>query len=204
MINEKFTITSYYTLETPYSVVCHKYLMPSVKELDLHCDIRGVLNRGSWEANTSYKPEFLRAMLDHHDNDIVFVDCDAEILEYPNLFDEIPEGHNIAAHILDKSEWYGKNYPSGRYELLSGTLWIRNCDESRRILDAWVDACRATNTWEQKVLQLVLEQLGIKPFQLPLTYCYIKTMPNGQLPRVRVDRPVVVHNQVSRRLKRKV
>jgi len=204
MKNGKFVITSYFTYETPYSDICHKYLMPSVTELKLHTYIRGVDNKGSWQKNTSYKPEFLKIMLEHHDEDVVFVDSDAEILSYPSIFNEIPEQYIIAVHILDKSSWYGRNYTSDRYELLSGTLWIKNCDESRRLLDAWESACNATNMWEQKVLQKVLEQLGIVPYQLPLSYCYIKTMPNNKPPRVKVDCPVIVHNQVSRSLKNRV
>jgi len=203
-MNEKFIIISYYTFDTPYQEVCHKYLMPSVQVLKLNVDVRAVNNQGNWYLNTSYKPTFIRSMLDFHKKDVVFVDSDAQILEYPDLFENIPEQYCIAAHVLDKNNWYGRDYGSNRYELLSGTLWVKNCDESRKILEAWEKQCSATNTWEQKVLQYVLEQLGVKPFQLPLSYCYIKTMPNGQLPRVKVDRPVVVHNQVSRALKNKV
>jgi hypothetical protein len=178
--------------------------MHSVSGFKFHTDIRAVDNKGSWQKNTSYKPEFLRIMLDRHPEDIVFLDSDAQVLRYPDLFNQIPEGYCIAAHTLDKNAWYGYNYPQGRHELLSGTLWIKNCDESRRLLDAWIDACRATNMWEQKVLQIVLEQLEIEPYQLPLAYCYIKTLPGERPPIVKVEEPVIVHNQVSRSLRNKV
>ena len=204
MKNGKFVITSYYTFDTPYAEVCHEYLMPSVNRLGLNVDIRAVASMGSWQNNTSYKPEFMRSMMDHHKEDIVFVDSDAEVLVYPNLFNEIPEEYNIAVHVLDKSAWYGKNYAQGRFELLSGTLWMRNCDESRRVLDAWQEECKATNMWEQKVLQKVLEQMCIKPYQLPISYCYIKTLPGNRQPRIKIDNPVIAHNQVSRSLKSKV
>jgi hypothetical protein len=172
-----------------------------VRALQLFVDIRGVASRGSWSRNTAYKPEFLRAMMNNHKEDIVFVDADAEIKYYPGEFLSIPKEYNVAAHILDKNAWYGCNYAQGRYELLSGTLWFRNCDESRKVLDAWDTACKATNIWEQKVLQMVLEQLEIRPYPLPLSYCYIRTLPGDREPLVKIDNPVIVHNQVSRRLR---
>jgi hypothetical protein len=201
---DKFIIASYYTIGTPYVDVCHAFLMPSVTELRLRTDIRGVTNLGSWQKNTSYKPEFIRLVMERHTEDIVFVDSDAEIIRYPELFNNIPEQYCIAAHILDRNAWYGYANLQKRYELLSGTLWIRNCAESRRVLDAWMDGCKATNMWEQKVLQQVLEQLNITPYQLPLSYCYIKTLPGNRLPLINVEEPVIVHNQVSRTLKNRI
>lgn len=202
METNDFVVTSYYTIETPYVEVCHDYLMPSVSRLNLNSDIRAIPNRGSWLKNTAYKPEFLRAMMDKHDENIVFVDVDAEIKFYPALFLDIPKEYYVAAHLLDKSAWYGNGYPKNTFELLSGTLWFRNCDQSRKLLDDWMTACRATNIWEQKVLHSVLDSHGIKYYQLPLSYCYIKSMPSGKPPVVKCDNPVIVHNQVSRSLKR--
>jgi hypothetical protein len=201
MKNDDFIITSYYTVGTPYVDVCNKFLAPSVNLLCLLSDIKGVDSRGSWSKNTSYKPEFLKMMMNVHKENIVFVDADAEIKIHPELFSRIPEGYYIAAHILDKNAWYGKEYRQNRYELLSGTLWFRNCDKSRSILETWDDACKATNSWEQRVLQDVLNQMGIEPYALPLSYCYINTLPGEKAPIVKVDDPVIIHHQVSRKLK---
>jgi len=87
---------------------------------------------------------------------------------------------------------------------LTGTLWFRNCEESRRIISAWDNACKTTNIWEQKVLQTVIAQMGVKCYELPLSYCYIKTLPGERPPLVKVENPVIVHNQVSRKLKRTI
>jgi len=204
METNSFVITSYFTLGTPYADVCHRYLMPSIRKLQLPSDVRGVPNRGSWLKNTSHKPEFLRTMMGLHKENIVFVDVDAEINFYPGIFLAIPEEYCIAAHLLDKNAWYGYNYPQGRYELLSGTLWFRNCDKSKQLLEAWDSACKETSMWEQKVLQNVLKQLEMKCYQLPLEYCYIASLPGDREPLVKVDNPVIVHHQISRKLKSRV
>ena len=199
-----FTVTSYFTYGTPYADVCHEYLMPSIHKLQLKADIRGVDNLGSWLKNTAYKPEFLRAMMDRHENNIVFLDVDAEVKFYPALFNEIPEDCFVAAHVLDKNAWYGSTYGSNRYELLSGTLWFRNCDESRKLLDDWNTLCKVTNVWEQKLLHQVIMEQGINLFELPLSYCYIDTLPGGRPPLVPMENPIIVHHQVSRQYKRVV
>lgn len=200
----EFIVTSYFTVGTEYAMVCHKYLMPTVRKLQLHVDIRGVGNRGSWEKNTAYKPEFLRTMMALHKENIVFVDADAEIQYYPGLFLNIPEEFCVAAHFLDKNAWYGASYAKDRYELLTGTLWFRNCEKSKEILEEWDRTCQQTRIWEQKVLQSVLDRFGVQCFNLPLEYCYIKTLPGGRAPLVKVENPVIVHNQVSRKLKRTI
>jgi len=200
----EFIVTSYFTVDTDYSLVCHKYLMPTVQKLGLKADIARIFSRGSWQKNTAYKPEFLGAMMEKHTENIVFLDVDAEIMYYPGLFLDIPEEYCMAAHFLDKNSWYGSSYGSQRYELLTGTLWFRNCEESRRIISAWDNACKTTNIWEQKVLQTVIAQMGVKCYELPLSYCYIKTLPGERPPLVKVENPVIVHNQVSRKLKRTI
>jgi hypothetical protein len=176
--------------------------MPTVVNLGLKSDIRGVGNLGSWSANTSFKATFILQMLEKHQEDIIFVDADAEILEYPKLFEEIPEEYNFGAHILDRNSWYQRDYGKDRYELLSGTLFIRNNERSKEIIKLWVEECgKYPNKWEQKIFKEVLEKNKEKIYQLPLEYCYIKTLPDGSEPNIKCDRPVIVHNQVSRKLK---
>jgi hypothetical protein len=199
-----FIIVSYYTLDTPYQDVAHKYLMNSLSTVEVKSDIRGVQNLGSWQANTSYKPTFILQMLEHHkDTDIVFVDADAEILDYPSLFENIPTDCSLGVHFLDRTAWYGHNYPEEK-ELLSGTLYVRNNEEARQVVLQWIEQCKNTRQWEQQVLHNIIVNRGIKTYELPIEYCYIKTMPNGEEPKVKVEKPIIVHNQVSRRIKNMV
>ncbi len=144
-------------------------------------------------------------MLEKHKENIVFIDCDAEVLEYPDLFERIPDSFLFAAHRLNRYLWY--NIKGGeQFELQSGTLFIRNCLESKRIVSEWAMTCKLIpDIWEQKVLDTVLKKNSIDVFELPIEYCWIKTMPNGSQPLVKPNGNIVVqHNQVSRDLRNKV
>jgi len=192
-----FIIVSYFTLDTPYAKIAHDCLMPTLSRTDLTCDVRGVDNLGSWINNTSYKPTFIKSMLEKHDCNIVWVDCDAEVIRYPEMFLHIPDEYDVAVHYLDRDKWYqGKNKGT---ELLSGTIFFRNNENSMRIVDRWKEECDKRLEWDQKVLQRVLENENV--FELPIEYCYIKTMPDGSLPSVKVIEPVIIHNQASRKLR---
>jgi hypothetical protein len=138
------------------------------------------------------------------DLDIVFVDADAEVLVYPKMFDEIPDEYDIAVHILDRDSWYNRKFgETENKELLSGTMLIRNNLRTRVLVEKWIRAClNQPFEWEQVVLQRVLTENGVNVYELPLSYCYIKTMPNGDAPYVACNEAVIVHNQVSRQFKK--
>jgi hypothetical protein len=137
------------------------------------------------------------------DKNIVFVDVDAEILEHPKLFEEIPEKYNVACHILDKAKWYNRDF-NGEKEVLSGTLFIRNNEESKKLVNEWIQRCEKSVIWEQKVLQQILQENNIEVFELPIDYCYIVSLPNGNSPFVKCEKPVIVHHQMSRKTKGKI
>jgi len=199
----KFVVTSYYTFDTPYAQVVHECLFPSIQKLEceMKYSIRGVKNLGSWQKNTSYKAEFLRNEIDIQNKNLVFVDCDAEILGYLQLFEEIPEQFNIAAHFLDKGKWYQKGHLDR--ELLTGTLFLRNNDETRVMLDEWVARCKKSTEWEQKILQKIVEERNIDMYELPIEYCWLKTLPSGDNPYIQPSGDIMIqHNQVSRKFKK--
>ena len=198
---QNFIICSYFTLNTPYTKVAHDYLMPSVHKFNLESDIRGILSLGSWQENTSYKSEFILWMLEHHKKNVVFLDADATICSYPSLFHEIPLEFNVACHILDRNAWCG-NQCTPQYELLSGTAFFRYSPETLRIVEKWVEECkRLHQVWEQQLLQKVLDETKTRIFKLPLSYCYIVSLPDGSSPLVKCGDPVIVHHQRSRDLR---
>jgi len=201
-----YTIISYYTLNTPYVEVAHKYLMSSLKLLkEIKSDINGVHNLGTWQKNTSFKPTFILKMLEKYQDNVVFVDCDATINEYPSLFENIPEEYSFACYILDRNLHYGKSFSDDyKYELLTGTLFIRNNEKSKEIVRKWVHECSQSKMWEQKILQKILKEYKEEVYQLPLSYCYLFSLPNGLEPIIKCEKPVVTHHQVSRLLKREV
>ena len=95
--------TSFYTKNTPYEIVIHKYLVPSLIKYDLKHDIVGIDDLGNWNANAGYKPVLIKEMLLKYKEDICFLDADAKILQYPELLFNIPIQYDFAVHFLD---WY--------------------------------------------------------------------------------------------------
>jgi hypothetical protein len=121
------------------------------------------------------------------------------------LFDEIPNEFNFAAHVLNRDAWYNVNFPEDqKKELLSGTLFVRNCAESKEVVKEWIDECKSSKEWEQRVLDRVLKRNNVKVYELPIEYCWIKTLPNGSSPFVKCDNPIIVHNQCSRQLRNQI
>jgi hypothetical protein len=197
----KFIIVSYFTINTPYQLVAHNHILPSLEQMKLKSDIRGIESFGSWQANTRFKPKFIREMMNKHTEDIVFIDSDADVLEYPVLFDQIPEDYDIAVHILDRDLWYNQNFNEEK-EVLSGTLYIRNNDKVKEIVDHWIRLCEmAPEIWEQQLLQQVIKKNNVKVYELPISYCYIASLPDGREPFVKCDKPVIKHHQASRKFK---
>ncbi len=202
-MHNSIKIISFYTTDTPYEKVMYEYLFPSIKKFELEWYIAGLPNLKSWAKNTSAKPHFILEALERNynkSNRLIFLDADATIEKYPQLFHDIPEEYDIACHYLDWDSWY--NNGQNKKELLSGTMYIRDSKVVRGLIKEWANRAKKDSKWEQNILQdLLVERPEIKVYPLPLEYCYIKTLPSGHEPRVTCD-PVIAHHQVSRMFKK--
>lgn len=120
---------------------------------------------------------------------ILYVDADARIRQYPKLFDDF-DG-DIGVH-----------YRRGR-ELLSGTIFLRNNERVRMLVNFWQgEQMLRPETWDQKTLDYVIqaraENLGVKVVDLPPSYTQIfDSMAHH-------GAPVIEHMQASRRYKKLV
>ena len=199
-----FMVCVYATKDTPYVQVAESTILPSMKAIaGLKYSYSVVPNLGSWNKNTAYKATFALEMLAKYPtSNIVLLDVDCKINNYPSLFDNIPEQYNVAAHLLDWATWY-KNGSTNK-EFLTGTLWLRNCERTKYLVEKWIDGCEATNQWEQKVFAGVLIDCKEQILNLPIEYCYINSMPDGREPNIKIDNPTIVHFQKSRELKRQI
>lgn len=198
---DTFIVTALITADTPYELLAAQHLIPSLDKLKIPYYIEAMENQHNWLKNVAMKPlVILNAMEKYPNLNIVCLDVDAEVLQFPSLFNSIPEEFDIACHILDWDSWYG--YSDHVKELLTGTILIKNTEKNKELVKEWY--VRSTNSieWEQKVLQKLIIEKYIKVFELPVDYCYIKSLPNGQPPLVRVDNPIIIHHQASRKLKR--
>jgi hypothetical protein len=212
-MNNHWVIGTFFTEDTPYQQVYMDYLLKSL-DRDTAKDPRLatktlmteiIPNQGSWHANVAQKPAIILKQLQElpENSCLCFVDADATFEQYPIMFDETHVGYDLAVHLLDWNAWYGYNENPPRRELLSGTIFIRNNAKTRRLCQVWHEEALRSNEWEQAVLARVLPQSGVVWFDLPLSYCYIKTRPGGLPPLVQCD-PVILHHQASRTLKRTV
>lgn len=186
-MKNNWIIASYYTKDTYYEDVAHQYLIKSCARLNLPHIVKPIDNLGDWQKNTHYKASFIREMLNTQ-KDIVFVDCDAKFLSYPELFDTIE--CDMGAYIWKRS----LRAENDRLELLSGTMYFANNNKVKEFVDKWILALTQTRTWEQKVLWEVLKKEGsqLNFVELPPQYCKIFDLHH------KVPNPVVEHYQKSR------
>ena len=192
---------SYYTLNTPYEEVAKRYLIPSLERFKLNYVVEAIKNLGNWYKNTAYKAKFILEKLKLY-NEVVYIDVDAEIREFPELFFNIPEEYSFACHFLNWNDFYGYKHNPPVLELLTGTLFIRNNPNTRQLCEEWYEKSINSYIWEQKVLQQIINNYNIKIFKLPIEYCYIATKPDGNEPNIKVNKPVIVHYQKSREFKK--
>jgi hypothetical protein len=185
-----FVVVAFYTIATPYEEEI-KGLKRTCDEHGVHCHMKGYENRGKWVRNAAIKPHFIRQMMEQHPGkSIVYLDADARMRKYPDLFDTLDADIGV----------YWRNR-GGRRELLSGTIFLKDTPATHKLMRAWEEAqAERPDEWDQRVLSRVLDKWKepLKIAELPPTYCQIfDTMRD-------VGIPVIEHLQASRRFKRLV
>ena len=210
---KKWKVIAFYTKDSVYKEVLDTHLMPTLEKLDLDYEITEVPNLHNWHKNVAQKPMFIKNALDRCDRNVVVLDADATIERYPVLFDELEEKlvtwekdsgyvqYDIALHYLDWATWYDRPGITTK-ELLTGTMWLRNCDRVKDICQKWSDDAIKVGDWEQAALARVLKKEHANIYEIPLEYIYINSMPDGKAPNVKIEDPYIVHHQVSRKLKK--
>jgi hypothetical protein len=184
-IDSKPIVVGFYTQGTPYADEALR-MAQSAHRFGFETDLHGFQSRGSWWANTSYKPEFLLQMLDKHPGrPLVYVDADGRFVKYPHLFVE------------DLGKDIGVHYRKGKEELLSGTVWLSGTQSCREIVKEWAHTCKTNpDKWDQRMLQKVLEDKQDRVYHLPADYTSIFDSMKEES-----EDPVILHYQASRRLR---
>lgn len=181
-------IVSYYTKGTGYETEARR-LRASLKALgpglELY-DIRGIDNLGNWMKNTHRKASIIKEAMDRYQLPVLFIDADAVVHKYPDLFDIIQE--DIAVH-----------YHAG-HQLNSAVIFFNKTINAENLLNAWIERNRKQpQTLEQQNLQDLIEShpwnTEISIYKLPPEYAKIfDLMPE-------VQDPVIELFQASRRLR---
>jgi len=214
-----FRVCSFWTDGTPYERVMHETLAPSLKKFDVPFFVQRLPNHGHWAVNGNMKPAFLRDCMDQFpSDDIVWLDADAQLMGSPRLFDQLPTEVDFAARFRPRGQEGTKR---GAVELLSGTLFFRQNETARDLLDRWMkQAIASSKVWDQKNLYQAVQSFrwveflgpdagsasefrpgheALTYYDLPKSYCFIRS-----LDREEPIPPVVFHWQASRWLKKKV
>ena len=187
-------IVSFATANTPYVQVLKDFLLPSLKKFNIVHDIVYPEDRGSWVLNTQLKPTIIRDMLLKHKQPIVFLDADATIEYYPELFDTLEKLEaDVGVHYLDWNKLWKGIEGNLKREIGGGTLYFNYNEKVLTFIDKWI----ALNIDDQKGLNILLpKETDLKIYSLPIEYCAIcktNTVPEW------IINPIIVHHQASRK-----
>jgi len=177
-------VVSYYT--PPYRDDALR-LIASLDGWGIAHEITPLPSQGSWIANCGHKSRFMADCREAHAGPIVWLDADAEVVQYPTAFDVL-DGVDIAVHLRHGTE------------LLSGTLYLGDTDRARQLLRRWVLACEQNpHEFDQRCLHKAMGSVpGLVVHHLPAAYTCIFDASD----MLKQGDPVILHHQASRRLKR--
>lgn len=171
----------------------HKYairLEESLKKHELQHYVHAEQRKGTWIEQVNRKAEFLLMILIHNPKfkAVVWLDADAVVNEFPDALFNIKE--DVAYFHMENTN-----------ELLSGTLYFRNCRSSLQLLSYWKAQCQMNpKKWDQKNLQAVIESQMWKGSvgELSRDYCFIFDLTDREK-----HKPVIEHFQASREFSHK-
>lgn len=172
---------SYFTPEYEQEAI---RLRESLHRFNLPYRLQRIRSQGSWWENIHFRAGFLAAMLDQYRPlPICWLDSDAVVQQYPELLFRLEreQSCDLAAH-------YFRNR-----ELLGGTLWLRNSDRVRELIDRWQELDLAERKFkEQFNLQRVVERDHFNLYRLPPAYTQIFDLMKKE------GAPIIEHFQASR------
>jgi hypothetical protein len=170
----KVIIFIYYT-DGYYEKIINQYLLPSLQKFNLPNKIYTSPNQHDWLKNGKQKFKIIYEHLINNNQNVVFLDADAEIIKSPELFYQISDDYDIGVHYLD---WYlfWRNQPNkNKRELLGATIYINNNDKTKDLFKTLYEQTKNSSEWGQKILQTLIENnYSLKVYNLPIEYCYIK------------------------------
>jgi hypothetical protein len=200
---------SYYTDNGIYQELA-KDLEKSLQKHSLKYTIALEENKGSWVKNCAIKSHFIKKMLEtRNPNDcVVWIDSDAQIIKYPDLF------------LLGDQEFMIRGEPGGRSKVPagrerihlpnnwpqsisscwfnSGTIFMRVCENNIKLCNRWIELQEQNPThWDQWTLQQAWCDIQPNTEFLPQSYCQIDRL-HGRQGAVILHRLASVEQRVNR------
>lgn len=171
-----------------YRSLAHTKLVPSLRRWGLEYEISSLVDYGAWHQNTRRKAWFLMDMISYHQGrDVVWIDCDCEVRNYPTLIFTAPPSAPLAAHV-----W--RHGCEGKPEIWSSVLLVR--PTALPILERWAarNAEDRSESWSDPNLWAVLDP-GRDLYELPCEYAWVEYVMRSTYPNAR---PVIWHDRISR------
>jgi len=197
----KIRFISSYTPGTIYENIIQD-LKASIEAFNLPYHIFAVPDLGEWKINSRQRPLYIKKAMEMFPGEnIVWIDADAKVLKYPELFYVIPENTDIAVNYMRWSDHYGRPSDGEKVEILDGTSYYRNSPEMIPFMDEWIDrAVTAGRNHRLTLRDMITERIedSLHLFILPREYCYVTTKPDGSKPAFPLESPVIAHYQASR------
>jgi len=165
-------------------------LQESFDKFGLKSTIRCVPDQGLWKANCAYRAIYIQQLMKEYNDDVVWIDIDAEMISTPIEILNIPESVELA--------WYDR----GGREILLGTSYWKNCDKVKDLLNKWYKSINLkhpeiSQRTFAKTFFLWKKSINYNIKILPEEYCHIFDFPKR-------GEPVIIHNQWSRKYKKVV
>lgn len=191
---------SFYT-EGIYEKVINKYLLPSLKKYNLPYKIYKKPNLKEWNQNTRFKANIiLEALEEFLDNDIIFIDADNVIVEFPELFYKISQEYDLALFYLDWYQHWRNQTGNSKRELCNGVALFRNNNKVKELIKEWIEKDKVIGGLEQKILQDLLDNHPeIKIYKLPVEYSVIPLQDNT-IPTY-IGKPIIRAYPFSRQIR---
>ena len=161
---------------------------------------------GNYQKAINAKPMFIKKALDVAEGrGVLYIDGDMFINQYPAIFDTpnvdfMARGWNVdpRASMLYKTSVCFDPYI---FETSGGTMYFANTDNSRRLLDAWIEAsARPENAGkaDDRILSMVFTErafaMSMNLIQLPIEYLWLTDLYQWQDPAdARRDLAIIEH-----------
>jgi len=194
-----FLVIGYYTVDTPYETE-KETLRLSLEELGYSYDLRGVEHQGSWQKNTQLKAQVIRAMLEEHNQPLLYLDVDSIVTQRLYELEEI-DADIAAVHFYQGGKLSG--------ELLSGTVYFSGSEACLEVVEEW---CRLNKAhpdklpdkriaWDQRTLRLAIHAVDCRFFELPQAYTWIVQLTQRHSPGLQ---PIIMHIRGAWRFKKQI
>ncbi len=165
-------VVSFYTTGTGYEKEANR-LMEELHLFGFEYDVEGILSFGSWQKNTQYKAKFIAGMMEKYPRrDILWLDVDSSIYQYPDLFDNA--NFDLGVHEIDWAKYtHGARKDK---QLANAVIYLKNIDPVRRFVQDWIalnEKCsgRIEMVTMADVLSRWKDKLNFR--NIPASYCQI-------------------------------